>query len=89
MELSDYRDELDVIDREITALFARRMEICGQIGAFKVKRGLPVLDTGREQEKLERVANLLPEELKESGKALFRELMRLSRDYQTELICKL
>ena len=39
MELSDFRSELDRIDRELTALFLRRMEISKAIGDFKRARG--------------------------------------------------
>ena len=52
MDMTDYRERIDEIDRELTALFARRMEVAAQIAAYKRENGLPVLDERRERELL-------------------------------------
>ncbi|MBQ1675051.1 MAG: chorismate mutase, partial [Oscillospiraceae bacterium] len=46
LELS--RQEIDRIDREIAALFCRRMEAVRDIASYKRSHGLPILDSQRE-----------------------------------------
>lgn len=86
MELSDYRQELDRIDSRLLALFLERMELVGEIAAWKQKHGMPVLDREREREKLEAMAVQSPEELREYAAALFTAIMELSRRRQTRLL---
>ena len=85
MELSDYRTEIDRIDRQLTQLFAQRMEVSASIGAYKKEHGLPVLDPARERKKLLDIAEQTPEELKEYAVSLYSLLFELSRSYQNRL----
>ena len=85
MELSDYRTEIDHIDRQLTQLFAQRMEVSAGIGAYKKEHGLPVLDPARERKKLLDIAGQTPEELKEYAVSLYSLLFELSRSYQNRL----
>lgn len=85
MELQDYRKEIDRIDRELVALFVRRMEVSAGIAAYKQAHGLPVLDAAREQAKLQQVAELAPEQLRPDTAELYRTLFALSRGYQQRL----
>ena len=55
MELSDYRAQIDRIDAELLQLFAERMQTAAGIAAYKKSHGLPVLDAGREREKLDSI----------------------------------
>ena len=59
MELTDLRREMDAIDRELLALFARRMALSGEIAGLKKAAALPVFDPAREEEKLRQAANFL------------------------------
>ena len=86
MELKDLRIELDHIDREMVSLFERRMRVCEDVARYKLERGLPVLDASRERQKLQSVADQLPEDLKEYGVSLYDLLMELSRSSQTRLM---
>ncbi|MBP5743626.1 MAG: chorismate mutase, partial [Oscillospiraceae bacterium] len=63
MELNDYRARLDVIDRKILSLFAERMDIVAEIARWKQENRVPVLDSGREEEKLRQVEAESPPEL--------------------------
>ena len=58
MELTDLRREMDAIDRELLALFARRMALSGEIAGLKKAAALPVFDPAREEEKLRQAAAL-------------------------------
>ena len=35
--LLDIRDQLDVIDKEITGLYKKRMELCAEVANIKIK----------------------------------------------------
>ena len=49
MELKDYRGQLDEIDSRMLELFARRMDIAGEIALWKRDNHMPVLDLRREK----------------------------------------
>ena len=85
MELSKLRMEIDRVDAALTPLFLRRMELSRQIAEAKAAQGLPILNAAREAEVLDKVSADAPEELKGSVRALYAEIMRLSRAYQALL----
>ncbi len=86
-DIAALRRELDGIDLEITKLFERRMEVSRKVAQYKRDNGLPVLDAGREEQVLStRVDMLCDRSLEQSVRALFREIMRLSRLAQEELL---
>ena len=86
MDLNDYRAQMDEIDRELVALFARRMDTAASIAAYKKEHGLPVLDGGRERQKLAALSALAPEALQDYTATLYSLLFELSRSYQNKLI---
>lgn len=86
MKLQEYRREIDRIDSELIRLFQERMELASQIAAYKKEYGLPVLDAGREAEKLARLAEQLPPDLRGYGEELYRHIFELSRARQRELL---
>ena len=86
MELSDYRTQIDRIDAELLQLFAERMQTAAGIAAYKKSHGLPVLDAGREREKLAQIVKTAPEDLQEEAVSLYRLLFSLSRSYQRDLL---
>ena len=86
MELNELRIQLDQIDREMVALFEKRMRVCEDVARWKMANDRPVLDAGREKEKLQAVADQLPEDLQEYGMSLYSLLMELSRSSQTRLM---
>ena len=59
--LEELRKELDRIDDQIAALYEQRMDVCGQVGEYKVKAGRKVFDRQREKEKLADVASKVSE----------------------------
>ena len=84
-DLSDLRSDLDQIDREIIALFERRMEVSRQVAAYKREKGLPILDAVREEQVLQSRAEMLKDaSLAQPCRELFAELMRLSRKEQEQ-----
>lgn len=86
MELSDYRVEIDNIDRQLVSLFAKRMQTAAEIAAWKKENGVPVLDAERERKKLAEVSAMAPEALREQTATLYSLLFELSRCYQSSLL---
>ena len=64
-ELQELRGGIDAIDARMVELFRRRMEVTARVGRYKLARGLPVLDTGREAQVLEKKAALAGEPVPE------------------------
>lgn len=86
-ELEDIRRELDAVDRDMVRLFEQRMALAGQVAAYKLAHGLPVLDRSREEQVLASRAGMLEEpRLADSVRALYEEIMRLSRQEQQRIL---
>ena len=86
-ELERLRKEIDEIDAGIVRLFERRMAVTEQVGRYKQKNGLPVLDNRRQQEVLESKA-ALPEDpsLRADVVMLYETIMGLSRRQQRGIV---
>ncbi len=82
MELSELRNEIDAIDKELLPLFVKRMETANRIAEYKRENHLPVLDTARERELLSRIAGEAGEEMDSYAVVLYSTLLSLSRSYQ-------
>jgi len=84
MNLDDVRREIDETDDKILALFLRRMELGKQAMREKVYGGKPLVDRRREREILKKVT-AASEDMSLYTRRLFKELMNLSRAYQSAL----
>ena len=79
--LQEARDHIDVLDRELVALLARRTELVLRAGRAKAELGLPVLDPDRETAQL----NARRSWAQEAGldipaiEEVFRSVLRASR----------
>ena len=65
-DLEKARAEIDACDREMAALFARRMAAVEEVADYKEAAGLPVLDRAREDALLVKNAGYLPDKTYES-----------------------
>lgn len=88
MNLLQLRDEIDEIDSQIIELFEKRMQVCSKVAEYKIENNMPVLDSTREKEKMERLQTMMREDMKEYGTALYSCLFEVSRDYQKKIIEK-
>lgn len=84
-DLNELRVEIDEIDNEILKLFSKRMEIVKKIGEYKIENNLPILNTEREKKILGKCAKLLEDDIRMYGEELMRDLMFISRKYQSEI----
>ena len=79
MDIAELRKQIDGIDRELVELYCRRMETSRAIGRYKRENGLPVLDSERERNLLNRVAEQAGEENEQGVRALYHLLLEHSR----------
>ena len=81
--LEKQRAEIDAIDREIVALFERRMQVVVDVARIKKENGIAILDANREKEVIQKVQSYLQDAtLKEELAEAYETLMKVSKDYQ-------
>lgn len=81
--LEKQRAEIDAIDREIVALFERRMQVVVDVARIKKENGIAILDANREKEVIAKVQSYLNDSsLKEELAEAYETLMKVSKDYQ-------
>ena len=86
-ELKALRDEIDVIDRQIAALFQQRMGVTYKVGQYKVRNNMNVLDESREKEVLAAKAALTDDPAMQGDlTTLFEGIMSISRKQQRRLV---
>ena len=84
MELSEIRREIDRVDADLMKAFLERMELSEQVAAYKLERGIPILNRERERAVLDK-ANAAAGEQGRFAVPLYAVLMALSRTRQAEL----
>lgn len=86
MNIDELRNEIDATDKELVALFVKRMGISAQIAAYKKDAGKPVLDPQRERKLLNKVSELAGTDFESQTRILYNLIMSLSRSYQSHLL---
>ena len=84
--LDEARREIDEVDRQMAALFARRMAAAAHIATYKAQRGLPVRDPSREEALLARNAALVDETIRPHYLHFMEAMLEESRSYQHRLM---
>lgn len=86
-EIKQLRSQIDDIDSQLLNLLAKRQEVVKQVGEFKLRRNIPVLDKAREDylyeyhQKLSTKYNISFDFIRE----LFAMIMEHSRKIQREI----
>ncbi len=88
MDLQEIRNQLDVIDRELLALYEKRMDLCRNVAEYKIAVGKPVYDGERERQKLEAVKEMAGEDYRQGAVELFSQIMTISRRLQYRLLAE-
>lgn len=82
-KLSDYRDEIDKIDKELIKLFEKRMNIVLKVAKYKKKNNLNILHKNRENEVLTKNLKQVENKyLKPYVENFLIDLMSVSKQYQ-------
>ena len=87
MDLLQCRAEIDRIDKEVVALFEKRLKVSVEVAKYKKRTGKKIYDKEREQEKLKTLKKLAENEFNEQGvEELFTQIMSISRKLQYAVI---
>lgn len=87
MSLKKLRKEIESIDKDIVKLFESRMKIVSEVSKYKHENNIPILDSSREDEVIEKNKKYLED--KKLGNYLedfYKGFMDISKDYQRDLI---
>lgn len=85
--LDAIREEIDKVDRELSVLIQKRMDLVSEVAELKARTGKDVLDKSREEEVIQNVISLVRNrEYEDSVKAIFEYLMQSSREFQKKRI---
>ena len=84
-DLSEIRVEIDEIDRELIALFKRRMDCARDVGYYKKANNVPILNAKREEEILDSVEEK-GGEYGGHARLLYSNIMELSRALQHNIV---
>ena len=86
-DLQECRRKIDEIDNQMVELFEKRMKVCEEVAAYKIRTGKKVLDPEREHAKLEEIRKKAHGEFNELGaQELFQQIMAISRKRQYQLL---
>lgn len=87
--LEELRMQLDQIDDQIVELYEKRMNVCGQVGEYKILNGRKVFDKQREISKLQDVESKVSTEFNKKGiRELYEQLMSMSRKLQYQQLVR-
>ncbi len=85
-KLNEARNIIDKTDKEIAALFEKRMESARVIAEYKMKNGLPIYDKERENLIINRNLSYVSREMAPYYEEFLRDIMDISKKYQEKLI---
>jgi chorismate mutase len=87
MNLEDWRDEIDQVDRDIVRLIEQRARIVRKIGEIKAGAGLPTMDRNREEEVLRNICGASTGCVSNVAIVrIFSEILRESKSIQRQII---
>ena len=87
--IEELREKIDAVDDEIVRLFEQRMRLGAEIGEYKIRDGLKVVDRQREKNKLQDVVNKVSTDFNKKGiRELFEQLMAMNRKQQYQQLVK-
>ena len=85
-ELEKARQIINETDTEMAKLFERRMRAAEMVAHYKKENGLPILDSGREDEIISRGAKRIEDQaLREYYVNFLKDTMKVSKQYQSRL----
>lgn len=88
-KLERARAEINRVDREIAKLFQERMKAVEDVIDYKIENSMEILDSGREQEVIEKNRALISEKKYEKYYVDFIvNMMKISKEYQKEILDK-
>ena len=86
-DLKDIRNKINEIDQEMAKLFEERMQASEEVAEYKKEHALPIFDSSRENEVINRnVEYIKDEKIKEYYVNFLKNTMDISKQYQSSLL---
>ena len=86
-DLSEIRKSINEVDQSLAQLFEKRMELVALVAEYKIENDIPILNSEREKQVIERaLESLRDKSLSREMEIFFNELMAISREYQSRYI---
>ena len=86
-ELEQARSGINEIDQKMAELFEKRMNLVVQVANYKKKNGMPVFDSSRENQVIERCVQFIKNiDLQPYYVQFIQDLMDISKKYQHKLL---
>lgn len=87
MELKDIRKKINEIDKQMAKLFEERMQASSEVANYKKEHALPIFDSSREQEVINRNLEFITDEnIKQYYVNFLQKTMDISKQYQAVLL---
>ena len=87
MDLNEARDAIRTVDREMAALFVRRMEAVRHVAVYKREHGLPIEDIAQETRVIEACGALVEDDgLRPFYLEFLQSTMDVSKRWQHHLL---
>lgn len=86
MKLTDIRIQINEIDDQLKELFLLRMRHVQDVAEYKAKHGMPILDSQREQEMVERLITGVDPSIQSYYLSFLESYIKISKEFQTKLL---
>lgn len=87
LDLGKIRSDIDAIDRQLVDLFEERINLCRDVARYKIENNKKVLDTDRENQKLDAIRSMVKDNENVYAVAdLFSQIMSNSRKMQYRML---
>ena len=86
--LSESREKIDNIDKELVRLFSERLKAAADIAEYKKANSMSVYDKEREIQLLKKISELSDGEFEEYTKELYSAILTISKKYQNTILGK-
>ena len=86
-DLNEIREAINEVDQSLAQLFEKRMELVALVAEYKIENDIPILNSEREKQVIDRaLESLRDKSLSREMEIFFNELMAISREYQSRYI---
>ncbi len=85
-KLEDVRRKIDDVDAELTRLLVKRFTLTDEVGRIKREENVGVVQSGRENDILDRIGESVSDEYAYSIKEIYRKIFEQSKERQSKLI---
>lgn len=86
-DLNQCRKEIDEIDQQMIALFEKRMNVAKDVVTYKLANNMPIFQSDREKQVIEKNVNRITNEQLKSYAAIYiQDMMNISKSYQASFV---